>query len=361
MRRGESDRDPMDSTDDFSTAKTFAETALAAMIRHLVPPTPRNFALWYAHAAGSTPELSRTLEILITNGQEFTPERNEELFHRYVGADSQLETLLQAGDKLQETVARIMRHVETARGDAQEFGRTIESYSSQLGDAKDLSRLPDVVAGLLAETQRVAARNELLESQLSQSTGEIIELRQDLAEVRREAMTDALTNVGNRKFFEERLRHDALEAMENGEAMSLLLIDIDHFKRFNDTYGHQLGDQVLRLVAMTLTDCVKGRDTTARYGGEEFAIILPQTQLVGALRLAEGIRSTMMRRKIVSKNSGEDYGTITLSLGVALYRPGEPIADLVRRADDALYFAKRNGRNRVASEEEAPAEIAVPA
>src|SRR5579862_261571 len=111
----------MDTTDDFRRARLFAETALAEMVRHDVPPTPRNFTLWYAHASGGTPELSRTLDILITNGQHFTEERNEELFRRYIGADSQLTALFQVGDKLQETVSQIIRHVETARGDAQAF------------------------------------------------------------------------------------------------------------------------------------------------------------------------------------------------------------------------------------------------
>jgi diguanylate cyclase len=351
----------MDTIDDFHKARLFAEDALATMVRHGVPPTPRNFTLWYAHASGSTPELSRTLDILITNGQEFTEQRNDELFHRYIGADSQLATLFRVGDKLQETVSQIVRHAETARGDAQAFGKTLGIYSSQLGAGADVTQLPDIVAGLLAETQRVAARNELLESRLNQSTGEILELRQDLAAVRQEAMTDPLTNIGNRKYFEERLRQGAREALETGDPLTLLFIDIDHFKRFNDTYGHQLGDQVLRLVAKTLTDCVKGRDTTARFGGEEFVILLPQTRIADARRLAEAIRTTMMRRKIVSKNSGEDYGTITLSIGVGLYRPGEPLGGMVERADAALYFAKRNGRNRVASEDEVELEAPVPA
>src|SRR6185437_6898731 len=147
--------------------------------------------------------------------------------------------------------------------------------------------------------------NEQLESRLSQSSGEIKELRQNLAAVRHEAMTDALTGIANRKSFELTLRNAARDAVETGEPLALLFIDIDRFKHFNDTYGHQLGDQVLRLVARTLTDCVKGRDTAARSGGEEFAILLPQTRVVDAMRLAELIRKTMMRCKIVSKTSGD--------------------------------------------------------
>ena len=139
--------------------------------------------------------------------------------------------------------------------------------------------------------------------------------------------------------------------METGEPLSVLIADIDHFKHFNDTYGHQLGDQVLKLVARTLTKSVKGRDTPARYGGEEFAIILPQTRLKDASVVADQIRQTITRHKLVGKESGDDYGVITLSFGASQYRPGEPLGNLVRRADAALYHAKRSGRNRVSTEE----------
>jgi diguanylate cyclase len=342
----------MASNDDFTKAKDFAKAALAAMVRHAVPPTPRNYSLWYAHVSGSTPDLSRTIETMVSNKQDFTAERSEELFHRFVGSDSQLAVLRQTGDQLEQAVSQILNYVETARGDAQAYGRTLDTYTTQLGETPAIGNLPTIVAGIVAETQRITARNELLESQLSQTTGELTELRQNLVTVRREAMTDALTGIANRKFFEERMEGAAREAMETGAPLSLLFIDIDHFKRFNDTFGHQVGDQVLRLVAKTLIDCVKGRDTTARYGGEEFVIILPQTRIIDALRLAEQIRSTMMRHRIVSKSSREEYGTITLSIGVGGYRPGEPIDEVLHRADAALYHAKRNGRNRVASETE---------
>jgi diguanylate cyclase len=142
-----------------------------------------------------------------------------------------------------------------------------------------------------------------------------------------------------------------LDANKTGEPLSLVITDIDHFKHFNDTYGHQMGDQVLRLVGRTLTDSVKGRDTPARYGGEEFALILPQTRLADALVLAEQIRRTIMRRHIVRRDTGDDFGTITLSMGVAAYHPTEHLMDTIRRADAALYQAKRSGRNRVVSEE----------
>jgi diguanylate cyclase len=350
----------MDNDNEFETTKSLAEAALAAMLRHAVPPTPRNYALWYAHVSGAAPELSRTLDILISNQVLFTTAQNEGLLDHFLGPDLSLSALEQT-ERLQQAVAQLVGHVETATGTARAYGQSLRDYSTQLAGGDRSDKLPDIVAGLLAETQRVAARNEQLESRLSRSSGEIEELRQNLAAVRHEALTDALTGINNRKSFELSLRNAAREAVENGEPLSLLFIDIDHFKRFNDTYGHQLGDQVLRLVARTLTDCVKGRDTAARYGGEEFAILLPQTRVVDAMRLAEQIRKTMLRRKIVSKTSGGDYGNITLSIGVSGYVPGEMLNAMVERADAALYCAKRRGRNLVIAETDPELSLAATA
>ena len=339
----------MDNTDEFRRTKPLAEAALAAMLEHGVPPSPRNYALWYAYVGGTLPELSRTLDILISNKMEFTAERNEGLIDRFLGPDLSMSAL-QHTERLHEAVKQVVDHVETASGSARAYGRTLHDYSTQLDRSGNREDLSGVVAGLIAETQRVAARNEQLEARLSQSSGEIQELRQDLAAVRQEAMTDALTGIANRKSFEQSFRRAAGDVLESGEPLSLLFIDIDHFKRFNDTYGHQIGDQVLRLVARTLTDCVKGRDTASRYGGEEFAILLPQTRIADAARLAEQIRQTMMRRKIVGKASGEDYGNVTLSIGIAAYVPGEKLNGTIGRADAALYCTKRRGRNRVIAE-----------
>ncbi len=346
----------MAQADDFRQAKTYAEAAMAAMIRHQVPPTSNNYAVWYAYATGLTPELNRTIDILISNGQEFTQALNTELYHRFCETGRHYNLLQETGDRLQSTVDQVMRSIKTATGDADAFGKTLDKYTTELGGAGG-EEMNALFSGLLLETQRMAERNRALEDRLNQSSGEIVELRQNLEVVRREALTDALTGIPNRKCFDTRLREAARDTMENGEPMSLLIADIDHFKQFNDTYGHQLGDQVLRLVARTLSDSVKGRDTPARYGGEEFAIILPQTQLQHAVGLADQIRRSIMRKHIVRKDTRDDFGTITLSIGVSQYRPGEQLVETIRRADEALYQAKRTGRNRVVREDEVTAPL----
>jgi diguanylate cyclase len=339
--------------DEFRQARTHAEAALQGMIAHQVPPTPENYAVWYAYATGM-PELRRTIDILISNKQEFSEALNAELYSRFCDTNRHLNVVSETSGRLHYAIEQVSRFLKSASGEASDFGKTLDQFSNEMGAvAEDNVEFRAVVSGLIFETQRMIERNGALEDRLNQSVSEIAELRQNLEEVRREALTDALTGIPNRKFFDSRLQEAARESLNDGEALSLLLCDIDHFKRFNDTYGHQIGDQVLRLVARTLSDSVKGRDTPARFGGEEFAIILPHTNLDQAAIVADQIRKGVMRRRFVGKDTRDDYGGVTLSFGVAQYRAHEDLADLIGRADAALYHAKREGRNRVSTEREA--------
>jgi diguanylate cyclase len=128
------------------------------------------------------------------------------------------------------------------------------------------------------------------------------------------------------------------------------MLDIDHFKSFNDNYGHLTGDQVLRLVGMSLKQSIKGQDFTARYGGEEFAVVLPNTPLRQAIIVADNIRRMVMSKELKKKSTGEILGRVTLSAGVSTIKTGEDSDALIERADACLYAAKRNGRNRVICE-----------
>ena len=125
------------------------------------------------------------------------------------------------------------------------------------------------------------------------------------------------------------------------------MIDIDHFKRFNDQFGHQTGDQVLRLVATTLKSTIRDSDLAARYGGEEFVVVLPETELDGAMFLAEKIRRSVYDKKLLRKSTNEIIGRVTASIGVGIYRAGETADQFVDRVDGYLYEAKRHGRNCV--------------
>ena len=175
-----------------------------------------------------------------------------------------------------------------------------------------------------------------------------------------ESRTDALTNIGNRKFFEEKMTKYMTNYNKLGQDLCLILCDIDFFKKFNDSFGHQVGDQVLKVVAHVIKKELGSDGAAARYGGEEFAILLPKTKLADGEILAEKIRSVISKRIIKNKNTGANFGRITMSLGVASAQPGITIEDLIQKADSALYLAKSNGRNMVQSELELDKVVSAP-
>jgi diguanylate cyclase len=328
---------------------TIARAALAAMSRYGIIPDPRNYAVWYAHCSARRPDLSAAIEQALASGRPLSPEQCEDLHIRFLAGEPEAAQLDSASSRLHSTLEQVLCSLDESHSATSNYGRTLADCSDQL-EGLDQNGLGVAIARLVRETGQMRERTRALEEQLNVSRDEVRELRESLVSLERETLTDALTEIANRKSFDLRLRHDAAAALETGAPLSLLLLDIDHFKKFNDTYGHLVGDQVLRLVAQSLTESVKGRDTAARYGGEEFAIILPQTPLEGAVSVGEEIRRLIMRKRIVRKSGGDVLGTITLSAGAATYRRGEPLDEMVRRADRALYLAKAGGRNCVRDE-----------
>jgi diguanylate cyclase len=203
---------------------------------------------------------------------------------------------------------------------------------------------------MIAATSDMQGKNTELESQLRESRNQIKELQENLEAIRYESLNDQLTGLANRKHFDQSLEREAAAAQRRGEPLCLVMCDIDHFKQFNDTHGHQTGDQVLRLVGTAIKGTIKGRDIAARYGGEEFGIILPGTPLQSAVLVADQIRAAIMAKELIKRSTGESLGRITMSFGVAEYREGEQLESFIERADAGLYASKRNGRNRVTDE-----------
>ena len=231
------------------------------------------------------------------------------------------------------------------------YDEILAQFSDHLGSA-EFAEIGNLITSLLNETQTVRAKNQRLEASLETSSIEIKDLRRNLASVRKEALTDPLTDIGNRKYFDLSLIEWMRHAERNSEPLCLLMLDIDHFKKFNDTYGHPLGDQVLKLVAATIGECVKGRDVVARYGGEEFSVILPKTGLDSACTVGDQIRLAVASKEVTKKSTGETLGQITLSVGAAQLRSREEPVEIIIRADEALYAAKQKGRNCVVADSE---------
>ena len=348
MNNDEASDPPERSTD-------LAALAMESMVEHEMAPSPRNFRLWYNYHADRPVGLRRALDVVIANHQVFTEKTIADIYDQFFGVDDQQVSLTEIADRLESTMSKVQAFVGTAEGDTKGYGQALENFTGQMTvSVKDSTSLTSLITNLITDTKEMQVQTRTLQERLHKSTREIEELRKSVDELKHEAETDALTGVANRKSFDEQLMRLADQAEDSGAPLALLLVDIDHFKTFNDTWGHQVGDQVLKLMARTLVENVKGQDFPARYGGEEFAILLPGTSLADAVIVANTIRTALQGKKLVKKSTGEDMGRITISIGAAVYAPGEALPGFVHRADEALYGAKRAGRNRVVSELELP-------
>ncbi|HKX09950.1 MAG TPA: diguanylate cyclase [Stellaceae bacterium] len=339
------------SDESLEQAREHAKAAIERMESLSVRPVPTNFCVWYAYHTGKAPDLRRAIDILTSNQQSFTDRVNDEIYERFFTLGREQNELRAGMARVQETLSELVSNLGDAGRSTSRYNATLTEISGGIAADPAPDTVTILVKRLLEETATMQKKMELLDNQVSTSSQTIRTLRDRLDGLRREALTDALTGIANRKAFDTGLREAARQAMESGAELSLLFLDIDHFKRFNDTWGHQMGDQALRLVAKTLMDNVKGQDLASRYGGEEFAVILPQTVIADAVRLANKIRHSFAVRKLVKKDTGEAIGGITVSIGVSRYEPGESLNHFVERADSALYAAKRDGRNRVVAED----------
>jgi diguanylate cyclase len=336
----------------------FAEIALGQIKALRQPATPRNYEIWYAYASGHYPSLNQKINEILAAGNAPTEADLEQIYGAYLAPARFSERLDKVGNQVMDEIDQVMAMIDAAAGNASNYSESLADASQKLGQSRDRESLRAIVEGLVQTAKDMQESNQELEANLASSKREITELQSSLEMVRSESQIDPLTQLYNRKYFDERLAHAIDEAHATDEALSLLITDIDHFKAFNDNFGHLTGDQVLRLVAMSVKQNVKGQDTAARYGGEEFAIVLPNTVLRSALTVADHIRRAVMTKELMKRSTGEHLGRVTVSIGVATLHKGETAQSLIERADACLYTAKRHGRNRVVCETDPEVEAA---
>jgi diguanylate cyclase len=333
-------------------ARKLAAAAIEAMSKHGIAPTPANYCIWYAYAGKAIAGLTREIDERIALHQGFGWQVNQALFERYFGTEAESVAIRRSGAELRDTMGRVLQRLDVAGADADAFGETLVEAKGSLANVApaDTVGVQAVVKRLSGATSDMVKKNRDLESELRQSTAQITTLQERLEQARREAFTDALTGIGNRRCFDLALTDQCERAALGEVELSLLLIDIDHFKRFNDTYGHRIGDQVLKVVGAKLKQMSRDVDTPARYGGEEFALLMLNAPFEVAMRRADQLREALASNYLRNVANGEMYGQITVSIGVAKHRATDTIESFVGRADAALYEAKSAGRNRVVPE-----------
>ena len=337
-------------SDEYERTLAFAEIALGQLKALRQPAYPRNYEVWYAYATGYNPSLNQTINETITRNGTLTASEVDQIYETYLSPARLTDRIDNVGGQIVDEIEQVMSMIDVAVGSASQYTESLAHATLDLGSAKDRDGLRAIVETLVRATRDMEENNTRLENSLKASKQEISQLQVNLEAVRNESLTDPLTSLANRKYFDQALEKVMAQSVSSGEPMALLLTDIDHFKAFNDTFGHLTGDQVLRLVAIAVKQNVKGQDIAARYGGEEFAVILPNTPLRAALTVADHVRRAVMTKELMKRSTGEHLGRVTVSIGVAEMRKGETTQSLIERADNCLYAAKRCGRNRVMCE-----------
>ena len=324
--------------------------ALGLMSKQEAGVHPISYAVWYEYVGGFSAALRTEVDHLTKDGRKLDDETTRRLYATYI-AELDESTVARLGDNLKRVVHDVSESTTRAGNEAGAYGEKLSVLGNRLEKQPPAGELPELVREALEDTVQMRSAMSGVHERLSSSRQEIDELRAELSRVREEAMVDALTGLLNRRAFDDRIGALVSASAGKAETFSVVIADIDHFKKINDGYGHLFGDRVIRAVGEALKAGVKGRDSVARYGGEEFAILLPATALKGAWAVAEGVRRLVAASRIRRLNNDEVVGNITLSAGVAMHKAGEPVSGLLERADAALYRAKGGGRNRVETAE----------
>ncbi len=326
------------------------KSVLPLMSRHAAGYHPISYAVWYEYARGTKPALTEGVDAELQRQERLTVDSTYALYSKYLVEPAE-QVLVRARSNLMELLDKVQQAVSQADRDAVGFDEHLNAFKHELKSAASLEDLGGHVSAMLEQSQRMSDGFGRLSTELEGSQGEVQRLTQELHQMREEALTDALSGLLNRRGFNRELERLAPKlGGEDGQALgvlSVIMFDIDHFKRVNDTYGHPLGDRVIAAVSRSIRDCVGQAGVAARYGGEEFAVLLPAQPIAVAESLAQAIRKRVEQGRIRRREGEEPIDGVTISAGVAAWHRDDNLATVVERADRALYASKKAGRNRV--------------
>jgi diguanylate cyclase len=344
----------------YSSVATHIETTLLNLLGELTLPER-----YMAQAQAMHKRIQRGL-----NWYELLPVLDELVVLMLAVNDGSQQEFERYLHQLNLRLENFQRQLQVAHGDHDdsrsaaseldnELREHVDGLQTSMRGAVDIDGLKQVLEGRLegllatmdqhrvqreAREQEIAGRLQGLGERVTSMEREALDYREKLEQQRNKALLDPLTGLPNRAAWSERLVIEHVRSQQVNTGLLLAILDLDHFKSINDTYGHQAGDKVLKIIANVLRKGLRGDDFIARFGGEEFALLMPGSDLAGGTRLLERLRAAVEQCPFHFK--GERV-TITMSAGVAVFKPGENASQVLKRADQALYRAKEAGRNQI--------------
>jgi len=333
-------------SDSIEDSRLYFRLALEEIGKFGLPIDPLNYCIWYEYFSERNSALKKSIDDHLKRDGTFTSDVSRQHFNQFIlNGNESLNELVQS--ELKKVFSNLFHSIETTHQTFAESGNNLDAMSQALDASITEPKINAIVEQIKKEIKKLESSSGNFQEDMQHANREIESLKEKVARYKNEATKDPLTKLDNRRSFDEKLRTALEEANNEKNPLCLIIADVDHFKKVNDTHGHLVGDNVLRVVAATMRESIKGKDMLARIGGEEFAVLLPDTPYEGAMKLAEDIRVSFEKLDLKKKSTGESLGRITMSLGVTTYRPSEDAESFIHRADQALYQSKESGRNRV--------------
>ncbi|HTQ99957.1 MAG TPA: GGDEF domain-containing protein [Candidatus Acidoferrum sp.] len=325
----------------------YLRLALPLMARYGIPVTPVNYAVLYEYVSGNNQQLNRKFDELLLNNKQLENRHIKTLFDEFIDLKHEFSRLEDAHSRFSTLHLNFTQALEEACENTNSFSQSLDSCKQQMEEDSTPQFVESLLRDLSNSTQTILRKNKDLLTELNIARIEINELKKQLIDAKRQTVTDTMTNLPNRKAFFDHMGI-FMEMNKNQFTKSaLVMLDIDHFKNINDSFGHLFGDKVIKTVAEVLRRLTKGKDMPARFGGEEFIIHLPDTDINGAKAVAEAIRRTIENASIINPLNNKVISKVTVSLGLTEILVNGEIDEAIARADKALYQAKNTGRNRV--------------
>lgn len=314
------------------------------IVRHKIPANPINYAICYDYVVGNNPALTEAVNVMIADQRTFDYDTSLELYRKYI-CNASLESLEKINQRIHKVIEQATTAINETYHKAESANDNFKKKSVILEKISEKTDLQAILKEIIHETNSLAATSYAMQTKLVETHDEIEQLQSELSQVRKIATTDGLTGLLNRRAFDIALAEFVEQS--NSQNTCLSILDIDYFKRINDTFGHVIGDNVIKYVASLMKTHAEDHHLAARYGGEELAIIMPNTSDELAIEICERIRNAMQSSNLKRKNDNQPLGEITLSIGVTKLKVGDDCESLINRADSALYKAKQIGRNNV--------------